>query len=1084
MRLQLLLVLLIFFPLAFSAYWNVSSQADFNLGTYSNTFYNTLSSSVTLSPAFSSGYYVSQIFDATTPSLWQTISWTPGGFYGIALPNNQSVESGIGAVNMSDNVLLFHLDEISGPIIDSSDLGNSGSYSGSLYSSPAIFNTGLGFTGSENISVSNSPTILVSPLSLEAWVNASTPNWLNGWRFRKLLNVTEQSGTTLTEFQVLIILDTQQIISQGKLQPNCADLRFTDSSNVLLPYWIEYGCNTNETKIWVQFPSLPASSTTSFYMYYGNPSATSASDDIEVFSYSSPQPIFYVVSQRAGGQIHRIISYADGNVVDCDGTVFTLNNGSIGTCTPSWGGIISATKPIAIDSSNDADTSPVPISFAGKQFIYRMARATDYFSVYSPFSAAQVGVYENGVLLTSVVVPQNTAQLISQNIVNGRTVEIVSNVSVLVTHHGLGGVSDGFIFYPSSYDYIGVPSNQLQVAVGNSLTNVTVYYSTGTVNSYLQNPYTNFAVSGLGSQGAAPSAYVTFNTSLGAPYQFADGDGSESSTFISLLDLNTQYWIPSNWQYVAVASPYDLTCSLYDSAMNPLYGSPLSATKACPDCPTKLCFDCNNGGGGAAGAYLSCNAPAFAYFEETGFNEETNLWGPKQMRKFAEVAPTYSFGDEEPIANIIYLKNSYGLGTNSSLIYGFVNDVVVTAPISSGWQHVVLTYDLSTISLYVNGSLVASQPYALPVNGSASDLLIGRFFNGTLDEVAIYNRSLSASEILDHYKRGILSLNVSVRSCDDPLCSGDPWIDIPDISPQPLTIPDSQYIQFAFNFSTDFSLYSPELFNVSVQFSQILDDDNEPRDSLKDLDVSIFSLCESILLNITSSQESVDSANILILDPLTNYPYATSKTNSSGLASFDLSCGRDLWIKISKPGFYSESFIYNFECNNQCEPQGCLTDNDCAGNEYCNIPNGELVGSCEPVTGECGYAENHQWINYECCSDSDCPIGYGCENNLCVVLDYFEPSEDLEENVVLEEKEAPQNLSEEIVPEKVLDKKANVTEPAFDKAAAVKYQLDLKELEPMLSQFYLVVLLLIVIIILQLLLIALHLYTISKLKKN
>lgn len=40
-------------------------------------------------------------------------------------------------------------------------------------------------------------------------------------------------------------------------------------------------------------------------------------------------------------------------------------------------------------------------------------------------------------------------------------------------------------------------------------------------------------------------------------------------------------------------------------------------------------------------------------------------------------------------------------------------------------------------------------------------------FSGLIDELSIWNRTLSADEIKNLYKRGALRLNLSLRSCDD-----------------------------------------------------------------------------------------------------------------------------------------------------------------------------------------------------------------------------------------------------------------------------------------------------------------------------
>jgi hypothetical protein len=70
------------------------------------------------------------------------------------------------------------------------------------------------------------------------------------------------------------------------------------------------------------------------------------------------------------------------------------------------------------------------------------------------------------------------------------------------------------------------------------------------------------------------------------------------------------------------------------------------------------------------------------------------------------------------------------------------------------WSHVATTYDGAVVRVYVDGTLVASQAAVGSIIGSASPLRIGgntiwgEFFNGLIDEVRVYNRVLSAAEIL------------------------------------------------------------------------------------------------------------------------------------------------------------------------------------------------------------------------------------------------------------------------------------------------------------------------------------------------
>ncbi|MEM5766348.1 MAG: DUF2341 domain-containing protein [Candidatus Aenigmatarchaeota archaeon] len=112
-------------------------------------------------------------------------------------------------------------------------------------------------------------------------------SWLNGFPYRRPITINNtQNSNSLTNYQVLVTLDTASLILEGKMRSDCSDVRFTDSDGVtLLNYWIESGCNSANTKIWVKVPSIPASSTKTIYLYYGNPSASSASNGENTFEF-------------------------------------------------------------------------------------------------------------------------------------------------------------------------------------------------------------------------------------------------------------------------------------------------------------------------------------------------------------------------------------------------------------------------------------------------------------------------------------------------------------------------------------------------------------------------------------------------------------------------------------------------------------------------------------------------------------------------------------------------------------------------------------------------------------------------------
>jgi hypothetical protein len=94
------------------------------------------------------------------------------------------------------------------------------------------------------------------------------------------------SSTTLTGFQIIIFLNTAYLISQGKMRPDCGDIRVIDSSGNLLPIWIDPDTkNMWNTKVYVKVPSIPANAVVTLYLFYGNPDATDVSDGNSVFDF-------------------------------------------------------------------------------------------------------------------------------------------------------------------------------------------------------------------------------------------------------------------------------------------------------------------------------------------------------------------------------------------------------------------------------------------------------------------------------------------------------------------------------------------------------------------------------------------------------------------------------------------------------------------------------------------------------------------------------------------------------------------------------------------------------------------------------
>ena len=79
----------------------------------------------------------------------------------------------------------------------------------------------------------------------------------------------------------------------------------------------------------------------------------------------------------------------------------------------------------------------------------------------------------------------------------------------------------------------------------------------------------------------------------------------------------------------------------------------------------------------------------------------------------------------------------------------------------STWTHLAATFDGVNVRLYVNGTLVRTVARSTPMPAGSGPLRIGgnavwnEFFKGTIDEVRLYSRALTAAEIQADRDRGV-----------------------------------------------------------------------------------------------------------------------------------------------------------------------------------------------------------------------------------------------------------------------------------------------------------------------------------------
>src|SRR3989344_7332969 len=131
------------------------------------------------------------------------------------------------------------------------------------------------------------------PISLITPVKASTANWYDtSYKYRRSITIDNSSNASvLTNYEAKVTLSSSNF-DFTKAQSSGQDIRFTDNDGTtLLNHWIEAYDNGGQTAtVYVQVPSLSASSTRTIYVYYGNSSTATTSNIKNTFNsyiYSS-----------------------------------------------------------------------------------------------------------------------------------------------------------------------------------------------------------------------------------------------------------------------------------------------------------------------------------------------------------------------------------------------------------------------------------------------------------------------------------------------------------------------------------------------------------------------------------------------------------------------------------------------------------------------------------------------------------------------------------------------------------------------------------------------------------------------------
>ncbi len=129
--------------------------------------------------------------------------------------------------------------------------------------------------------------LLVCLLINESVMFCRAQTGLAAWRFHQPFTVTNSSPVQdLTDYQIAISIPAVSLIAAGKMDSAGKDIRILNSDRrSVLCHWIENSLRDTITRIWVKIPHVPAQTTQTFYLYYGNAQATTVDDGACTFLF-------------------------------------------------------------------------------------------------------------------------------------------------------------------------------------------------------------------------------------------------------------------------------------------------------------------------------------------------------------------------------------------------------------------------------------------------------------------------------------------------------------------------------------------------------------------------------------------------------------------------------------------------------------------------------------------------------------------------------------------------------------------------------------------------------------------------------
>jgi concanavalin A-like lectin/glucanase superfamily protein/FG-GAP repeat protein len=882
-----------------------NSFSNWNLGSYNYTYYNSSTSYIMLNNSLN-GSYISRVFDLSYYVSWNNISWIE---LDKELPNNAvDTSDEFNGFNMSENVLLMHFN-------NDSDYGENDTY---FYD----------FSGSGNNGTCTECPALNSSGKLES---AYTFDGIND-----KIGINDSTsfdfGTGPVSFSFWMKLNQAYTDSSQYMMPILTSYESNDDNFYISLSGTESGVSTRYGELVFKLENKPT--TTAYAETSQNFWSANVWYHVAVTRNAETANV-YINGQEDTG----LENFASGdtfNNLDADFEIGGGDNDQASGAARYFNGIIdelaiwnrslSASEVISLYqerntrlniqtrtsednltwndwSSNHTNPSGL-IDLDVKYLQYKILFNTENISYSSYLQNVNLS-YSMVPIITSLHYPNNNNSIDFSNITfNCSAVAqtgTLSNISLysdylgslqLIETKNISGTSNETIFNKNMLEKL-------------NLTN------SGFINSKFKwncLTYNNLGNSSFGSENYTFSNwdlgtynYIHYNSTIG----YLSLNSSTNGTYISQVFSSNSYlsWNNLSWE----DNKNEINYSNGNILL--MHFDEDSANQAPGGTDAEDSSEENNHGTESGGVtfyisgminngfkfdgsddYIDCgNSNSFkltngemtlsAWINITSTNQQMFIFHGQGCSTWASYMLSIGGNENEPAPG----KYGFGFGT---AIGATNNNVYSTQNASTNqWVHLVGTYNGSLLSLYVNGVLNnATSGSGVPWD-NGENLSIGAdpgcgirdIVSGLMDEITIWNRSLSASEVTSLYQERNMKLNLQTRtSNDNSTWSG--WSNN-HTNPSGLINESAKYLQYKAIFSTGNIDYS--LFLQSVNLSYLFSTDCNPSLNL-DWIISTGIACNSKNFSIGTGQLIVNSNGILIINESSNITVNGLRLNRIG----------------------------------------------------------------------------------------------------------------------------------------------------------------------------------------------------------